>query len=257
MINQGAFAAALLDPDRPPPDGLRVRPGDDLARCFAVYRNNVAISLIDCLAERFSVTQRLVGEDFFRAMARVYSMASPPTSPLMATYGDGFPDFIADFPHTVGLPYLADVARLEAARTRAYHAADAPSLDPEAFQALPPERLGDCRLTFHPSMECLPSPWAIATIWSENSEDDAPPQIDPAVPEDVIVVRPALDVLVHKLHAGSAAFIAALAQGETLAGAVGAAADIPGFDPIESLAQAIAMRITIAIDPNELMKEVQ
>ena len=49
------------------------------------------------------------------------------------------------------LPYLADVARLEAARTRAYHADDAAPLDAAAFAALDPGAADALRLTLHPS----------------------------------------------------------------------------------------------------------
>ena len=59
----------------------------------------------------------------------VFVREQPPRSPLLAIYGDEFADFIAAFEPARELPYLADVARLEAARTRAYHAADATPLD--------------------------------------------------------------------------------------------------------------------------------
>jgi hypothetical protein len=67
--------------------------GSDPARRFAVYRNNVVVSLIDALADTFPVTQELVGEDFFRAMAGVFVRHAPPTSALLAEYGEGFSGF--------------------------------------------------------------------------------------------------------------------------------------------------------------------
>ena len=48
------------------------RAGGVPSRRFGVYRNNVYASLIDVLAGRFPVVARLVGEEFFRAMARAY-----------------------------------------------------------------------------------------------------------------------------------------------------------------------------------------
>ena len=66
---QNAFAHALLHPERAVPATIRgaARRGAD--RRFAVYRNNVITGLIDALAQRFPVVCRLVGEEFFRAMA--------------------------------------------------------------------------------------------------------------------------------------------------------------------------------------------
>ena len=90
---QKRFAAALLDRSKPVPEGIRSRP----RRRFAVYRNNVHVSLIEALATRFPVCRALTGDEFFRAMARDFVTARPPRSPVLMTYGDDFGDFIDGF----------------------------------------------------------------------------------------------------------------------------------------------------------------
>ena len=110
------------------------------ARRFAVYRNNVMVTLSKALKSRFPAVDKIVGEEFFGAMARVFVSERPPRSPLLATYGDEFADFIATFEPASDLPYLADVARLEAARTRAYHSADAVPIDADGLTALDPSK---------------------------------------------------------------------------------------------------------------------
>jgi hypothetical protein len=248
---QAGFGAALLDAGLPPPDGLRVPADDSPARRFAVYRNNVLVSLVDALAARFPVTERLVGTDFFRAMAQAFAAAAPPRSPLLMTYGDGFAAFIAAFPPAAGVPYLADVACVEAARTRAYHAADVAPLPDAALKALAArddERLLACRLTLHPSAEVLLSPFAVATIWAAHQEGDVPCGLDPEGPEDVLVARPALDVEVTRLPPGGAMFVGALADGASLADAAGTAlTEVSGFDPTENLVALIGARVIIAV----------
>ena len=72
-------------------------------------------------------------------MARAFVAATPPRTPVLTTYGDEFAEFIAAFEPARELAYLADVARLEAARTHAYHAADAVPVDAEPFAALDPD----------------------------------------------------------------------------------------------------------------------
>ncbi len=119
MSTQTAVAQALLDPALPCPTGLSTWNGSDPQTRFAVYRNNVMMSLIDALADTYPVVQRLVGEDFFRAMARVFAQAKPPRSAVMAYYGRDFAAFIDAFPPAASVPYLADVARLEMARVLA------------------------------------------------------------------------------------------------------------------------------------------
>ena len=135
---EGAFAKALLDQDAGVPDALKGRDGSGPARRFAVYRNNVYASLIDALAGRFPATVKLVGDEFFRAMAREYVEKTPPRSAVLLRYGGDFPDFIGAFPPAAAVPYLADVARLEWVWHEAYHAADAEPLSQEALSALGP-----------------------------------------------------------------------------------------------------------------------
>ncbi len=73
-----AFAEALTDPKREPPAGTKGREGRPDARRFAVYRNNVAVALIGAIEARYPVTRRLVGDAFFRAMARTFVARTKP-----------------------------------------------------------------------------------------------------------------------------------------------------------------------------------
>jgi hypothetical protein len=229
---QHHFAAALLNPERVVPFS---------ARRFAVYRNNVVVGLVDALATRFPATQRIVGEEFFRAMAQVYVRAHPPRSPLMMFYGDGFPDFIEGFESAADVPYLADVARLEAARTRAYHAADAVPADAGTLQSFDGEALAALRVVRHPSAEIVRSGHPIVTIWQMNAGGRDVQPIEDWCREDALVVRPRGEVEVRLLPAGGAAFLTALFAGLTLAEATDAArAEAHEFDLVANLAVLIA-----------------
>lgn len=115
MSAQRHFAEAVLAAEPLCPPGLMAWNGSDPARRFAV-RNNVMVSLIDALADSYPVTQDLVGEEFFRAMARLFVRTHPPRSPVLALYGAGLAEFIESFAPAAVLPYLADVARRDAAR---------------------------------------------------------------------------------------------------------------------------------------------
>src|SRR5579872_1467679 len=94
---QRGFAAALLDAALPAPAGLVGPDGEPSAKRFAVYRNNVVVGLIEALKDAYPAVRRIVGEDFFRAMARAYAVREPPASPILLVYGAGFPDFIGGF----------------------------------------------------------------------------------------------------------------------------------------------------------------
>ena len=115
MSGPAAWCAALLDPDREVPPGLSTWNGSDPAQRFAVYRNNVTVSLMDALAETFPVCQAMVGAPHFRDLARAFVRRHPPRSPVLARYGHGFADFIAECTLAAPWPYLPDLARLELA----------------------------------------------------------------------------------------------------------------------------------------------
>ena len=242
-----AFAAALLDPGLPPPDGLIAWNGSDPARRFAVYRNNGVVSLVDALADTFTVTQELVGEVFFRAMARVFALAAPPRSRLMAFYGEGFPDFIAGFPPAAGVPYLADVARLEYLRVLAYHAGDASPIaaDELAAALADPETLPAQRVVLHPSLHVLGSRFAVASLWGAHQGLLALADVVPDQPETALVTRCGLDVEVLRITPADGVFIAALRDGVPLGGAVQVAG--PWFDPTGSLGLLLQKGAVVAL----------
>lgn len=215
MSDQRLFATALLDPDAPCPAGLTAWNGSDPARRFAVYRNNVVVSLIDALADTFPVTLELVGEAFFRAMAGLFVRATPPGSVLLAEYGAGFPAFIERFEPARSVPYLADMARLELLRVRAFHAADADPISPEriARALADPERLPALRATCHPSLGVLRSDYAVVSLWAAHQGHGDLAQVDPFVPESALIVRVGLEVQVVALPPGGDTLTASLADG--------------------------------------------
>lgn len=245
---QQLFAAALLDAGRPVPPGLMVRSGARPETGFAVYRNNVAVGLIEAMRAAFPVVERIVGEEFFAAMAQVFVGLHPPSSPVLSEYGDGFAAFLADFPPAAEMPYLPDVARLERAASRAYHAEDAAPAGMEALQAIAPEDLGEVRFRLHPAVSILRSAHPIVSIREMNLGLRPLGPIDDLPAEDALVTRPALEVEIRALGPGEAAFIQVLARGATMAEAAEAAfAEVPAFDFPAALATFFAAGTPISL----------
>jgi hypothetical protein len=249
------FAAALRDPELPVPAGIVAHTHAAPARRFAVYRNNVAIGLIGAIETRFPVVRQLVGDDFFRALARTFVAECPPRSPVLMFYGDDFPDFIAGFAPAAELDYLPDVARLEAARTHAYHAADAEPLGAAEFARLDPDRLGEAIVRLHPSVRVIRSAHPIVTIWAMHAGEAQLGPIAEWQGEDALTARPHLDVETRRLPAGGAEFLRALGTGRPLAEAVESArADDPSFDLTANLAGLIGSGLVAGIrlpEPSE------
>lgn len=218
ITTQSAFAAGLFEAT-PPPAGLAAWNKAAPERRYDVYRNNVAASLTGALASRFPAAERIVGPDFFRAMAQSFIRLHPPRSPLLLSYGDDFPDFVAAFEPARDIAYLPDVMRLEVARGRAYHAADALPLDPQILANVDPARLGDLVFAPHPSLSILSSLHPVVTIWAMNAGERPLAPVEQWQGEDALVVRPRMSVDVLSLPPGAAAFGRSLAAGMTLGAA--------------------------------------
>lgn len=224
MTSPERFAQCLLqDADACPP-GLSSWNGSDPAQRFAIYRNNVTCSLIDALADTYPVTQAMVGEAFFRAMARLFARANPPSSPVLALYGDGFADFIAGFAPAARLPYLADLARLEMLYLQSYHAADAAPLALERLAALlgDAQALAGVRFELHPALQLLRSPYAVVSLWSAHQGQDVADtlsSIDPDRGEAALLMRRELTVEIMPIERGAAEFIDNLRRRATFASA--------------------------------------
>jgi hypothetical protein len=228
-VTQKEFAAALLQ-ENAAPAGLTTARGAPDPRRFAVYRNNVMAGLTRALEQRFPVTVRLVGQEFFRGMAKGFIAGSRPRSPLLAEYGDDFPDFIEGFEAAATVPYLADIARLEAAWSNAYHAAEAAPVDLGALAGIGAEALATVRLMRHPAAALVGSAYPVGSIWAAHQGEVLEPVVRSGA-ESVLIVRPGAEVSVHVPPPCDVPFAAAVLDGAPLGEAAEAAlAEDAGFD---------------------------
>jgi hypothetical protein len=210
---QSEFTNALLNPDLPTPDGLVDPSGRVAGKRFDVYRNNVVHSLITAMGDAFPAIKKIVGAEFFDAMAGLYVRAYPPHEPMMMFYGRDFPAFLADFEPAVSMPYLPEVARLELARRDCYHAADAEPVDAMDLTAMSPDALMAAKFSFVPSAILFSSNVPAHSIWHYNMVE----QFQITNPQEwVLLARPEFDVVVYQLDAGTHTILKTLQQGETL-----------------------------------------
>jgi hypothetical protein len=145
-------------------------------------------------------------------------------------YGATFPRFLRGIGQGAAANYLADVAEIEAARTRAYHAADVGPLSRGAFNAVPPDEWLELRIALHPSVALLKSDFPVVSIWRTNlyANDNT---LDVWKPECALIARPHLQVEVHVISAGVYEFIVSLADGHSVGAAIAlASARAPDFD---------------------------
>ena len=211
-------------------------PGERLVQ---IYRHNTFASLTAALHAVYPVVARLVGEEFFRYAADQYIHAHPSTSGNLHDFGGRLATFLASFAPAATLPYLPDVARLEWAYHRVFHAADHPPLPLEQLAAVPPAQHGQLVFGLHPAMRLLESDYPLLRIWQANQPEAADEQIDlGAGGEWLLVFRRDLEIEFKRLSHGEYILLRAFSFERRFAEASAAAlAAEPQLDLAEVLRQ--------------------
>ncbi|MEZ5680606.1 MAG: DNA-binding domain-containing protein [Erythrobacter sp.] len=143
-------------------------PSDGRADGFAIYRNNYRSSLVEALRSTFERTERLVGEDSFRAAAAHHCIAYPPSSWTLDLAGDGFAETCSEL--FANDPDVAQLAALEWAMHRAFTARDVAPLDPAGFAAATAQfgedQWAGLKLEFLPGLDVGSTDFDLVRLWS-------------------------------------------------------------------------------------------
>jgi len=175
---------------------------------FAIYRNNVHRGLCDALAAAYPTVEKLVGQEFFQALAKQFVVSETSRPGSLALYGAGFAKFVETHDALASLGYLADIARLERARLETLNAEDAEPLSAHHLAGYE-DGLGAMRLQAHPACQVVVSDHPVLSIWNaQNIAGSSTNIIQQA--ENVLITRPFMDVKLQFLTHGQAAFCAAL-----------------------------------------------
>lgn len=161
----------VADGDGASPDGIRAR-DDTVAERLAVYRNTIVTTLARALRLNFPTVERLVGREFFDAMAQAFARRALPGSADLNAYGEGFPAFVQGFEACGAIAYLPDVARLDWAVSGALHAPDVQPLALETLAGLDHDQAAALRFQGHPAVRLLASEFPIDDIWRAVLEQD-------------------------------------------------------------------------------------
>jgi hypothetical protein len=139
-------------------------------RGVEVYRNNYRGNLHDTLASAYPVIRQLVGDEFFRLLARHFIEQHPSRSGNLHRYGSELSEFLMHFENTQHLAYLPDMARLEWAYHCAYFADDVPQFDLNRLANVAPESYAQLRWILHPGCHLLVTQFPVAAIWQAHQD---------------------------------------------------------------------------------------
>lgn len=247
---QAAFAAHLAEgADRP--DLLAEVAGDTIpaAARLGVYRHHVFESLGLALATTFPTVQALVGADFFRRLSHDFIAQSPPTQPVLVEYGAGLPAFVAGYEPARGLPYLADIARLDWALNFAFYSPEGERLTEADLAAVEIERLPSMSVELAPGVDLISSPYPLDRIWAVSQPGATGGTVELGSGGCLLlVVRRSEDAGFFSLSRGEAAFVSALGRGVSLEQGAGVALQAdPAFDLSAFFARLLALKVLAAL----------
>jgi hypothetical protein len=204
LVDGERAAAAALLADGISPDRLDI------------YRNTFVANATRALRLTYPAVYKLVGDEFFEDAAAAFVTEHPPRSACFDHYGEPFAAFLAAFPPAASLGYLADVARLEWAVSRAIHADDVEPLDLARLVALSPGEQERVAFVPHPSVSLLSLATPADAIWRAvlAGDDAALATVDPgAGAVRLLVERGANGPEVGRLDAAAWHFATELCRG--------------------------------------------
>lgn len=169
LVHWQRALAGIIDAGRPDVAGLGPLvsvPGPSAEQGCAVYRNNSRGVRAGALSDVYPVCRRLLGERSFDGLVRQFVRSVPSTQGDLNQFGGGFGGFVAE---TVaahrgfdGLPWLADLIRLEWLCHCVYYREDEPPLDLARLHSGDPASL--CPRPAR-RLARMYSPWPVHQIW--------------------------------------------------------------------------------------------
>lgn len=142
-----------------------------IATRLAIYGDGYCLRLIEALQANFPALAKMAGDDEFARMGAAYVRANDSVFRSVRYYGAGLPDFLATQTEYADAPVLCDLAWWEWLMTEVFDAADAEPLSVAALATVDPDRWGDLRFDFHPSVRRVSLHWNAPQIWRALTED--------------------------------------------------------------------------------------
>jgi hypothetical protein len=241
---QRAFSAALVSRDVSAIDAAIAAGGRGADARFAVYANNVHAGMSEALADVYPVIARLIGAACFSQVARRYVREFPAPTGNVHDFGALFAEHLERIPELAELAYLPDVARLEWAWHRVFHAPDTDArFAANALASIPQSRWPSLCVDLHPAVQWVSSRFPILAIWHANqvgADPDAVVDLD-AGGDCVLVHRDGIEVRLTAIDSGLYALLTMLGASRPLGSAVEVALhQQPTFDVARALARLAA-----------------
>ena len=190
---------------------------------LAVYQGGYPARVREALEQCYPATNRILGSGSFASLARRYLPFAPHGWCNLNSIGRNLPTLLSDDPGDPGdlltteLPFLPDLARLEWAVYRAFHATLDPPCDLAVCEDWSIEQWSAVRFEIRSDVAVVTSAWPIRDLWAVR--DTPREEIDVALvdrPQTVAVARSGFDVEVRVLEESESTVARSLLRGDRL-----------------------------------------
>jgi len=215
---QHAFAAQIVAGDGPPlDDWIRVPAGADPAARIAVYTDGYPARVTAALRETYPALANILGDGSLAALCDRYRGALRDEPENLNYVGAELPRFLRTDRLTEQLAFLPDLAELEWAVTRCFHAAAGAPFDATRCRRWSFDDWQRAQIRFQPGLALLRSRWPLRALHATRNEDRSEIDVDlEQGGECVVVFRRGFEVAVEAAPPREADAIEAFQTGATL-----------------------------------------
>jgi len=188
-----------------------------------VYINGYPARVQEAIEESFPAVTHVIGHRATHELVERYVHSLARHSYNVNDVGAELPDLLRSDTLAEQFPFLPDLAQLEWAITRAFHAHDQPPLDLQRLANWTDEQWQHAVLRFQPSVAVVCSPWPIRELWEARDTPIEAIDIDLRDrPDQVLAYRVGYGVRCESIRRDQALVLGALLTGHALGEVIGA-----------------------------------
>jgi len=130
-----------------------------------IHYNNYIQSLTKALRLIYPLIEKLVGIEYFKALAREYIKLNPSYTKNLTFYGEGFSQFLIHFSPLQSFAYLPEMARLEWSCHEVYYAPEGAIFDINSLRNINEGEYRKIRFNLNPTCRLLDCQFPVHQIW--------------------------------------------------------------------------------------------
>ncbi len=142
---------------------------------IAVYKTNARSLHISVLKDAFPICRKILGDNYFVQISKVYFKSNPSISFDLNQYGETFSEFLDELiisrPELADYQYLGDLARLEWKIQSAYFSKEDIELDLNKLEKLCRDSSDSMRFHLQPSVSIISAEYPVLKIWTAHQDN--------------------------------------------------------------------------------------